>query len=55
MLTGDKSLIGSGSVRDVWLVKYKGRTVVVKTLKDMETRRHRGMHWREAATMDAVR
>jgi len=54
MVTGDKSLIGSGRVRDVWLVEYKGRTVVVKTLREKENQRHVEMHRREIQTMDAV-
>lgn len=54
MLTGHKTLVGSGSVRDVWLVEYNGRTVVVKTLRHMEDQRHRDMHTREMLTMDAV-
>eukprot|EP00752_Nemacystus_decipiens_P013824 g12273.t1 len=55
MLIGPKTLVGSGSVRDVWLVEYKGRSVVVKTLRHMEDQRHRDMHTREMLTMDALR
>lgn len=54
MLTGPKTLVGSGSVRDVWLVEYNGRMVVVKTLRHMEDPRHRDMHTREMLTMDVV-
>lgn len=54
MLTGPKTLVGSGSVRDVWLVEYKGRTVVTKTLRHMDDPRHRDMHMREMLTMDVV-
>eukprot|EP00903_Cladosiphon_okamuranus_P015281 g14121.t1 len=55
MLTGPKTLVGSGSVRDVWSVEYKGRTVVVKTLRHMDDQRHRDMHAREMLTMDILR
>lgn len=54
MLSGPKTLVGSGSVRDVWLVEYKGRMVVVKTLRHMDDQRHRDMHTREMLTMDIV-
>lgn len=54
MLTGPKILVGSGTVRDVWLVEYQEREVVVKTLRQMDDARHREYHTREMLTMDAV-
>lgn len=58
MLEGKKTLVGSGSVRDVFLVEYKGRTVVVKSLRGMgdpNVEHHRlVMHKREVLTLDAV-
>lgn len=54
MLKGSKALIGSGGVRDVWLVEYRGRSVVVKTLRYMDDPSFRSMHKREMLTMDAV-
>ncbi|CAB1098985.1 unnamed protein product [Ectocarpus sp. CCAP 1310/34] len=44
MLEGNKRLVGSGSVRDVVLVKYEGQTVVVKSLRrkdDPKVEKHR--------------
>eukprot|EP00752_Nemacystus_decipiens_P018202 g16331.t1 len=55
MLTGPKTLVGSGSVRDVWLVEYQGRQVAVKTLRHIKDQRHRDMHTREMLTMDVLR
>lgn len=58
MLEGKKTLVGSGSVRDVFLVEYEGQTVVVKSLRrndDLKVDKHRlVMNKREVLTLDAV-
>lgn len=58
MLKGPKTFLGNGVVRDVSLVEYLGKTVVVKTLRPSETprdlRHHLDMHNREMLTLDAV-
>ncbi|CAM9461262.1 unnamed protein product, partial [Hapterophycus canaliculatus] len=59
MLRGNTTFVGSGHVRDVHLVEYKGRKVVVKTLRTngdlkeqrMSLKRHK---W-EMLTLDAMR
>ncbi|CBJ32471.1 similar to TAK1 (TGF-beta-activated kinase) [Ectocarpus siliculosus] len=59
MLEGKKTLVGSGSVRDVFLVEYEGQTVVVKSLRrkdDPNVEKHRlVMHKLEVLTLDALR
>ncbi|CAN0242297.1 unnamed protein product [Ectocarpus sp. 12 AP-2014] len=59
MLEGKKTLVGSGSVRDVFLVEYEGQNVVVKSLRtknDPKAEKHRlVMHKREVLTLDALR
>lgn len=58
MLTGPKRVIDQGVVRNVSLVEYHGKTLVVKTLLEMEKQRHYAkhvdMHHREVLTLDAV-
>lgn len=58
MLAGEKTLIGQGRVRDVWLLDYDGRTVVVKTLRDVgEAKNQKGhfyRHVKEVLILDAV-
>lgn len=59
MLTGEKQLIGSGFIRDVYLVEWEGRKLVVKFLReDYEERVSEGLaenvHQWEAAALDAV-
>lgn len=59
MLTGDKTLIGSGFIRDVYLVEWEGRRLVVKfTREDYEERvgedLAENIHQWEAAALDAV-
>lgn len=59
MLQGKKDLIGTGNIREVYLIKYKGAQVVVKVLRD-DYRTRAGMsrvkkiHQWEAAALDAV-
>lgn len=60
MLTGEKELIGSGFIRDVYLVEWEGRKLAVKFLReDFELRASEGsaenLHRWEAAALDAVR
>lgn len=61
MLAGDKKLIGTGNIRNVYLVELEGgRKVVLKTLReDFEERatkmRADKIHRWEAAALDAVR
>lgn len=58
MLQGTKTLVGNGRVRDVFLVAYKGRKVVVKTLRGGGDRKSQktalDRHEREVQTLDAV-
>eukprot|EP00752_Nemacystus_decipiens_P007117 g6375.t1 len=59
MLTGEKTLIGSGFIRDVYLVLWEGRKLVVKfTREDYEERvgeeLAENIHQWEAAALDAV-
>lgn len=59
MLKGyDLTMIGSGKLRDVYLVEYEGRQLAVKTLRHVNelTRQkvHLSMHRREVLTLDAV-
>lgn len=59
MLTGEKTLIGSGFIRDVYLVDWEGRKLVVKfTREDYEERvgedLAENIHQWEAAALDAV-
>lgn len=53
------NLLGSGMVRDVYLVEYEGQALVVKTLRNVDELRKQKMyltmHKREVLTMDAVR
>ncbi|CAM9401003.1 unnamed protein product [Ectocarpus fasciculatus] len=59
MLEGKKTLVGSGTVRDVFLVEYEGRAVVVKSLRGMgdpKVEKYRLlMHKQEVLTLDALR
>ncbi|CAM9874359.1 unnamed protein product, partial [Ectocarpus fasciculatus] len=59
MLSGDMTLIGTGRVRTVHMVEYKGDTVVVKTLQHVEELRrlkaHLEMHRVESLTLEALR
>lgn len=57
---GEKELIGRGYIRDVYLVEWEGRKLVVKFLReDYEARaseiRVEKIHRWEAAALDAVR
>lgn len=60
MLMGEKKLIGRGYIRDVYLVEWEGRKLVVKFLREdyeakaSETRVEK-IHRMEAAALDAVR
>lgn len=59
MLGGEKKLIGNGNIRDVYLVEWGGRKLVVKALReDFELRASRRradkIHRWEAAALDAV-
>ena len=59
MLSGKKELVGSGFIRDVYLVEWKGRELAVKFLReDYEERASEGLaeyiHRWEAAALDAV-
>lgn len=59
MLMGEKKLIGHGYIRDVYLVEWEGRKLVVKFLReDYEERagdsRVEKIHQWEAAALDAV-
>lgn len=59
MLAGDDlTLIGGGKFRDVYLVEYEGRQLVVKTLRHVDElakqKVHLSMHRREVLTLDAV-
>ncbi|CAN0149692.1 unnamed protein product, partial [Ectocarpus sp. 12 AP-2014] len=59
MLAGNKTLVGNGRVRDVYLVEYEGRKVALKTLRNMEDTRsqrvHLEKHKREILTLDVMR
>eukprot|EP00903_Cladosiphon_okamuranus_P005886 g5821.t1 len=60
MLMGKKKLIGRGYIRDVYLVEWEGRKLVVKFLReDYEAKaseaRVEKIHRMEAAALDAVR
>lgn len=58
MLAGKKKLLGSGNIRDVFLVDYHGRKFVLKTLREdfvATALRTKKMHRWEAAALDAVR
>ncbi|CAM9157974.1 unnamed protein product, partial [Ectocarpus fasciculatus] len=59
ILAGNKTLVGSGRVRDVYLVEYGGRKVALKTLRDMDENKsqqaHLDKHRREILTLDAMR
>lgn len=58
MLTGDIQLVGNGKVRDVYFAEYRGKKVVVKTLRHVNglqaQKKQLGMHRREIVTLDAV-
>eukprot|EP00903_Cladosiphon_okamuranus_P005887 g5822.t1 len=60
MLTGEKTLIGSGFIRDVYLVEWEGRKLVVKFPREAYEERvgedfaENEQQW-EAAALDAVR
>lgn len=58
MLTGPQEVIDHGVVRNVSLVEYSGKTLVVKTLLKMEKQSHQmkhvDMHNREVLTLDSV-
>lgn len=58
MLKGPKTLVGNGKVRDVFLVEYEGKTVVVKTLRHMNTlrsaKKHLERHVVEVLSLDVV-
>lgn len=63
LLEGDSRHVGAGVVRDVYLAKYEGQLVAVKTLKepagihDIDERwaERKLQHWAEIVAMDAVR
>ncbi|CAM9848362.1 unnamed protein product [Scytosiphon promiscuus] len=59
MLKGERTLVGNGYVRDVYLLDYAGEIVVIKTLRPVEGRSrqelHLNMHRREVLTLDALR
>ncbi|CAM9799268.1 unnamed protein product [Ectocarpus fasciculatus] len=60
MLAGEKKLIGNGNIRDVYLVEWGGRKLVVKVLREdfrlrASRRRVDKIHRWEAAALDAVR
>ncbi|CAM9654688.1 unnamed protein product [Ectocarpus fasciculatus] len=60
MMAGEKTLIGNGNIRDVYLVERGGRKLVVKYLReDFEEKATRAwvllIHQWEAAAIDAVR
>lgn len=57
MLQGNKTFVGQGQIRDVWLVNYKGRALVVKPLRVDEPQKQRQlirMHRSEIAALDSV-
>lgn len=57
MLDGKKKLLGSGNIREVFLVDYHGRKFVLKTLREdfvATALRTTKMHRWEAAALDAV-
>lgn len=58
MMAGNKTLVGNGRVRDVYLVEYEGKKVALKTLRNMDDTRsqrvHLDKHKREILTLDAV-
>ena len=58
MLLGPKELVGHGRVRNVYFVHSNERTVVVKTLREVDNLRrekaHFVMHRREVLALDAV-
>lgn len=60
IILGEKTLIGNGNIRDVYLAEYKGQQLVVKVLRDdFEERASKtrvdNIHRWEAAAIDAVR
>lgn len=58
MLAGKKERLGRGNIRDVFLVDYHGRKLVLKTLREdfvATATRTKKMHRWEAAALDAVR
>ena len=58
MLAGPKKVLDQGVVRNVSMVEYHGKTLVVKTLlpQDKETHylKHLEMHELEVLTLDTV-
>lgn len=60
MLEGDKTLLGNGNIRIVYLVEFRGRKLVLKTLREdfaakaSKTRVEKIHRW-EAAALNAVR
>lgn len=58
MLDGEKTHVGNGLVRSVYLTEYKSNTVVLKVLREQEDPGTRNaviqLHKREAFTLDAV-
>lgn len=59
MLTGEKTPIGSGFIRDVYLVEWEGRKLAVKFLREdyeerVSERQAERVHQFEAAALDAV-
>ncbi|CAN0078548.1 unnamed protein product [Ectocarpus fasciculatus] len=59
MVRSGYNLLGSGMVRDVYLVEYEGQALVVKTLRNVDELRKQKiyltMHKREVLTMDALK
>lgn len=58
MLQGNKTLVGSGRVRDVFLVEYEEKMMAIKTLRgtgDLKSQRMAlDRHNREVRTLSAV-
>lgn len=59
MLAGEKKLIGNGNIRDVYLVEWRGRKLVVKALREdfeltASRRKADKIHRWEAAALDEV-
>ena len=58
MLAGPKTFLDQGVVRNVSMVEYHGKTLVVKTLlpqdKPSHHQKHLEMHQLEVLTLDAV-
>ncbi len=52
------TLIGGGTLRDVFLVEYEGRQLALKSLRHVDElarqKVHLSMHRREVLTLDAV-